>query len=174
MLPLVASPSLSEPVLPHRIAVLCDLRDDAGRILLIRRTKEPNHGLYSPIGGKLDVASGESPTQCAHREIQEEAGIDIPIDNLRLVGMVSETGYEGSGHWLMFLYRATLPVQVQARTINEGVLEWREIADLDTLPIPETDRKIIWPLLHKQAGRFFAVHIDCTGPELRWTVEQAD
>ena len=45
-------PPMSRP-LPYKIAVLCDLRDESGRVLLIRRAKPPNQGLYSMIGGKL-------------------------------------------------------------------------------------------------------------------------
>ncbi|HRJ49981.1 MAG TPA: NUDIX hydrolase, partial [Phycisphaerales bacterium] len=71
--------------MPYRLACLCDLRDERGRILLLRRAKAPNQGLCSPIGGKLDVSTGESPAQCARREIMEEAGIDVPIERLRLV-----------------------------------------------------------------------------------------
>ncbi|RMD65794.1 MAG: NUDIX domain-containing protein [Planctomycetota bacterium] len=160
--------------LPHRIAVLCDLRDAHGRVLLLRRTKEPNKGLYSPVGGKLRTDTGESPAQCAQREIREEAGVEVPLSDLKLAGIVSEQGYEGTGHWLMFLYRATRPVVVEPGPIDEGVLEWRRPEELERLPIPQTDREIIWPLLRRQQGRFFAVHIDCTNHELRWRVEQAD
>lgn len=160
--------------LPYKIAVLCDLRDSAGRVLLIHRAQHPNKGLYSMIGGKLDTASGESPAQCARREIREEAGVDVPIDRLRLVGMVSETGYQGQTHWLMFLYRVNGPVEVAARAIREGTLEWHAPEAVPRLPLPETDRQVIWPLLERHAGRFFAVHIDCRGSELAWAVEQTD
>lgn len=160
--------------LPYKIAVLCDLRDSAGRVLLIHRAQHPNKGLYSMIGGKLDTAAGESPAQCARREIHEEAGIDVPIDRLRLVGIVSERGYQGQTHWLMFIYRVTGPVVVTPRAIREGTLEWRPPAEVPELPLPETDRKVIWPLLDSHAGRFFAVHIDCRGPDLSWSVEQSD
>jgi 8-oxo-dGTP diphosphatase len=160
--------------LPYKIAVLCDLRDERGRVLLIRRAKPPNQGLYSMIGGKLDTESGESPAQCARREIEEEAGVDVPIERLRLVGLVSEAGFEGETHWLMFIYRVQGPVAVEARTIREGSLEWHEESAVSALPLPETDRKVFWPLLQRQQGRFFAVHIDCTGGDLVWTIEQAD
>lgn len=160
--------------LPHRIAVLCDLRDEQGRVLLLRRTRPPNQGLYSPIGGKLHTEVGESPAQCAQREIREEAGVEIPLSDLRLAGVVSERGYEGEGHWLMFIYRATRPVAVAPGPIDEGVLEWKPLEDIPRLPIPRTDREIIWPLLLRQQGRFFAAHIDCTSDELRWRLEQAD
>jgi len=158
--------------LPHKIAVLCDLRDPDGRILLIHRAKEPNKGLYSPIGGKLETAVGESPAQCAQREIFEESGVEIPIHRLHLAGIVSEKGYEGRTHWLIFVYRVLGAVSVEKRTISEGELHWKTPVDLKCLPVPETDRRIIWPLIFEHEGGFFAVHIDCSDGELTWTIEQ--
>lgn len=172
--------------LPYKLACLCDLRDAQGRILLIERKKAPNQGLCSPIGGKLDTASGESPHQCAQREIREEAGIDLPIERLHLMGLVSERAFEGKGHWLMFYFRALGPVEVPEIDIDEGRLRWFEPGQLASLPLPETDRQIIWPLVdahahdlmaHAEHDRtslpgMFAVHIDCRGEGLTWSVEQ--
>src|SRR5690606_13000092 len=79
--------AMSAP-LPYRIAVLAYLFDDQGRLLLLHRRKVPNRHLYSPIGGKLDVDAGESPTACAIREIREEAGIELALADLHLTGMV--------------------------------------------------------------------------------------
>jgi 8-oxo-dGTP diphosphatase len=163
--------------LPYRLARLCDLRDADGRILLIRRTRSPNQGLCSPIGGKLDVLTGESPAQCARREIQEEAGLDIPIERLRLIGLISEQAYEGRGHWLLFFFRVLGPVALEPRRIPEGRLEWFIPEQLDALPLPETDRQVIWPLVraHEAAGPgagVFSVHIDCREATMRWAVEQ--
>jgi 8-oxo-dGTP diphosphatase len=164
----------------YKIAVLCDLRDEQGRLLLIRRAREPNKGQHSPIGGKLDTASGESPAMCAAREIEEEAGIRVPLDRLRLVGIISEHGYLGQTNWLMFWYRVLGPVSVTRTQIDEGALEWHDPAAIDALSLPDTDRRVIWPLVrqHDPAGDgsrgFFAVHIDCTGPEITWHVQQSD
>ncbi|MFO0832818.1 MAG: NUDIX domain-containing protein [Phycisphaerales bacterium] len=169
----------SSPQLPYRLACLCDLRDAQGRVLLLRRLKEPNKDLCSPIGGKLDVAVGESPAQCAQREVLEEAGLDIPVSRFHLIGMVSEQSYEGKGHWLMFVYRVLGPTWLEPHDMREGRLDWFTWDQIDKLPLPETDRRIIWPLIHAAdprtpAGKpgFFAVHIDCRGPEMRWSVEQ--
>ncbi|MBX3352849.1 MAG: NUDIX domain-containing protein [Phycisphaeraceae bacterium] len=171
-------PDQSTPTtpLPYKIAVLTDLRDAQGRILLIRRKKHPNFGMCSPIGGKLDMHTGESPAQCARREILEEAGIEVPIERLRLAGMISETAFEGNGHWLIFWYRVLGAVEVQTQEIREGWLEWHDPSTIESLPLPETDRRIIWPLVNKHEGGFFAVHIDCgkDPTDLRWVVEQAD
>lgn len=165
--------------LPYRIACLCDLRDANGRVLLLHRVKAPNKDLYSPIGGKLDMASGESPAQCARREILEEAGIDIPLGRLHLVGLISEAGYEREGHWLLFYFRVLGPVEVMAGSMCEGLLGWHDPDRIDDLNLPETDRRIIWPLIRRtqparpgQLPGFFSVHIDCTGPEMVWRVEQ--
>ena len=175
-----------EQPLPYRLACLCDLRDRNGRILLIERRKAPNQGLCSPIGGKLDTATGESPHQCAQREIMEEAGIDVAIERLHLMGLVSERAFEGKGHWLMFYFRVLGPVEVPERDIPEGRLKWFEAGQVASLPLPETDRRVIWPLVdehdHEHLGRrdahrpglpgLFAVHIDCREDDLRWVVEQ--
>jgi len=161
---------------PYKIAVLCDLRDAGGRLLFIKRAKEPNKGLYSPIGGKLDTAAGESPAQCARREIEEEAGISVPMERLKLRGIVSEHGYQGQTNWLMFWYRVEGAVEVEERTIREGELVWKSLAEMEGLELPGTDRGIIWPtvLRHDRRGGFFALHLECVGAEARWWVEQSE
>jgi 8-oxo-dGTP diphosphatase len=159
---------------PYKIAVLCDLRDARGRVLLIHRERQPNKGMYSPIGGKLDTGGGESPAQCARREILEEAGIDVPPERIRLVGIISERGYENQTNWLMFWYRVEGPVEIPEREIPEGRLEWHEESALERLPLPRTDREAIWPAVRGHEGGFFVMHIDCSGPEPVWTVEQSD
>ncbi|MCC6676229.1 MAG: NUDIX domain-containing protein [Phycisphaerales bacterium] len=171
------------PLLPYKLACLCDLRDDQGRVLLLRRLKAPNQGLCSPIGGKLHTDEGESPADCARREIMEEAGLEISIDRLHLMGLISESAFEGRGHWLLFLYRVLGPVHVEPRDMREGRLEWFHPSQIDALPLPDSDRHIIWPLVRRheptrpgQRPGFFAVHIDCTGEArgepMRWTVQQ--
>ncbi|MFZ4574986.1 MAG: NUDIX hydrolase [Phycisphaerales bacterium] len=169
----------ANPALPYRIACLCDLRDEHGRILLLKRLKSPNQGLVSPIGGKLDVVTGESPAMCAQREIREEAGLDIPLERIHLLGLVSECEFEGRGHWLMFVYRVLGPVHVEPRDMSEGRLDWFHESELDSLPLPESDRQVIWPLIRRadaasRDGRpgFFAVHIDCRAGAMRWNIDQ--
>lgn len=167
-------PGMSQP-LPYKIAVLCYLFDEQGHVLLLHRRKPPNEDLFSPIGGKLEQAIGESPTTCAQREIREETGLDVAIDDLYLTGMVSENAFGGDTHWLMFLYEVTKPIPAGAiskMTFDEGVLEWHDRAKINDLSIPETDREVIWPLFWKYRGSFFAAHIDCSGDSLQWRLEQ--
>lgn len=160
--------------LPYKIAVLCYLFDERGRVLLLHRVKPPNRDLYSPIGGKLEQSIGESPTRCAQREIQEEAGLDIALEDLHLTGIVSENAYLGETHWLMFLYEVTKPVVIakDAMCFDEGRLEWHKADGISDLPIPQTDRSVIWPLFWENRGGFFTAHIDCAADPMRWRVEQ--
>lgn len=165
--------------LPYKIACLCDLRNADGDVLLLHRIKAPNKGLCSPIGGKLEMDIGESPAQCAQREIMEEAGIHVDIKDLHLVGLIAETAFEGQTHWLLYYYRVLVPVDVKTGPMNEGELRWHKPDDIPELPLPSTDREIIWPMVHKHETTgpnglpgFFVIHIDCRGDELVCTIEQ--
>ena len=161
--------------LPYRIAVLCYLRDENGRQLMLHRSKKPNAGMYSPIGGKLDINTGEGPHDCARREIHEESGLDISPRDLQLIGMVSETAYETAGHWLIFCFQVTRviePGELQFTEFDEGTLEWIEQDRIETLDIPETDRKVLWPLVQDRRSGVFSVHIDCSVEPMTWVVHE--
>ena len=164
------------PALPYKIAVLCYLYDEDGRLLMLHRNKMPNQGMYSPIGGKLEVDEGESPHHCAVREIEEEAGVRLEPDQVRLCGIVSETAYEGRTHWLIFLFEVTRPVrpeEVAVMSMDEGELEWIPADEVEHRDIPETDRRIMWPLARSHHGGFFMVHIDCSDGTVRWTLQES-
>jgi 8-oxo-dGTP diphosphatase len=167
------STDLTDGTLPYRIAVLCYLRDANGKLLMLHRAKQPNKGMYSPIGGKLEPATGESPHGCAIRETQEETGLVVHPGEIRLMGMVSETAYEGQCHWLLFLYEITRPIdhdEIAAYEMDEGTLEWLDRDQIDDLNLPKTDREIIWPLVAQYEGGFFACHIDCSSEPMTWEV----
>ena len=174
--PIAAGDEAGVAALPYRIAVLCYLYDRDGRVLLLHRRKSPNAGMYSPIGGKLHVTEGEGPHECARREIQEEAGIDVLPEDLRLSGIVSEKAYEGQTHWLLFLFevtRAIDPSEIATYEINEGTLEWVSPDRVEQLDIPETDRKFMWPNVQAHRGGFFMIHIDCTVQPMTWMVTES-
>lgn len=162
---------MSDP-LPYKIAVLCYLFDEEGKLLLLHRVRPPNQHLYSPIGGKLEQSIGESPTTCAIREIKEESGLTVSAQDLHLTGIVSESGFQDECHWLMYLYEVTRPVEVKAMTIDEGRLEWHSPDAIDSLSIPQTDREVIWPCFWRYRKKFFMAHINCAAGQLSWRLEQ--
>ena len=90
--------------LPYKVATLLYCFNERDEVLLMERAQEPNLGLWSPCGGKLHTDQGESPYACACREAQEELGVSLSASDLHLTGLVSEHGYQGQGHWLMFLF----------------------------------------------------------------------
>ena len=106
--------------IPYKISVLVFLRDKKGRHLLLRREKAPNIGLWSPLGGKLDLSTGESPFACACRETHEESGLEVGCKDLHLFGYIAEKNYEGEAHWLMFLFDCRVLLEGMPDSCPEG------------------------------------------------------
>ena len=61
------------------VGVIGLVRDDQGRVLLLRHTYRPEAPWGLPGGG---LRKGERLEECLHREIQEEAGIEVEIESL--------------------------------------------------------------------------------------------
>ena len=49
----------------------------------------------------------------------------------------------------------------------------RSFLAIPDLPIPDSDREVIWPLFWKHRGGFFAAHLDCRREPMAWRVEQS-
>lgn len=151
--------------LPMKLAVLVYLYDQNDRLLMLHRRKNPNAGMHSPIGGKVEISRGESPHECALREAREEAGISLDYSDIRLCGIVSERAYESENHWLIFLFESVRPVAanlVGPMEFDEGSLKWIPVDEVEQLALPETDRKIMWPSARSHRGGFFMIQIDCS------------
>lgn len=159
--------------LSYKIAVLVFLENAAGEHLLLLRAKPPNLGVWSPIGGKLETATGESPFECATRETHEETGFAVARDELHLFAMIAEKAYEGESHWLLFLFHCKKPIPALPNDIAEGRFGFFGRAAIDALPIPETDRTALWPTYDRYRDRFVALRADCApGRPLHVEIEQ--
>jgi 8-oxo-dGTP diphosphatase len=150
-----------QPKIPFKIATLIFLKNQKGDFLLLKRKKAPNKGCWSPIGGKLDIEKGESPFECAVRETKEETGFEITEKDLHLYGYISEKNFEGSGHWLMFMFDCTKPIPELPVEINEGHFEFFSREQIETIGIPPTDKKLVWPFYDKYSKSFAALRADC-------------
>lgn len=113
-------------------AVLCILRS-GDRYLLLKRYKDPNKGMYTPVGGKINPF--ESPRAAAMRETGEETG--IRIRDARYCGVLVESS-PVEYNWICFVYIADVDRQ-EPPGCNEGVLEWISPADMLKIPTPMTD-----------------------------------
>jgi 8-oxo-dGTP diphosphatase len=152
---------VSAATTPHKIAVLVFLENSAGEHLLLLRAKPPNLGVWSPIGGKLETATGESPYECAVRETREETGHVITTADLHLFGMIAEKAYEGESHWLLFLFRCRQPIDTLPPAMHEGRFGFFSRAQIDTIPLPETDRTALWPIYDRHRDHFVAFRANC-------------
>jgi 8-oxo-dGTP diphosphatase len=166
-------PSSARPTLAYKIAVLVFLENSSGEQLLLLRTKPPNLGSWSPIGGKLETATGESPFECAVRETQEETGHTITTEDLHLFAMIAEKAYEGQSHWLMFLFRCKVPILGLPPAMSEGQFGFFTRAAIEELAIPETDRTALWPIYDQYRDRFVSLRADCApGRPIAIEIEQ--
>ncbi len=160
--------------LPHKISTLIYGFNSQDEVLLMERAQEPNRGLWSPFGGKLRTDIGESPYACACRETFEEIGLQITPRELHLTGIVSEHGYLGTTHWLMFLYELQPRLSQLPPPMKEGRFQFFARTALNTLPLPDSDREQLWPLFWQHRGGFFAAHCHChTRNRNDWVVEES-
>jgi 8-oxo-dGTP diphosphatase len=160
--------------LPYKIATLLYCFNEQDNVLLMERAQEPNLGLWSPPGGKLQQHAGESPHACAAREANEETGMKLRHDDLHLTGVVSEFGYAGQAHWLMFLFEVKRKFIAIPPTISEGRFQFFSRAELDSISLPQTDREQVWPLFWQHRGGFFVAHCRCgDNGHNEWTLEQS-
>jgi 8-oxo-dGTP diphosphatase len=160
--------------MPYKISTLLYCFDECERVLLLERAQEPNLGLWSPCGGKLQTELGESPYACGCREAQEELGLAISPADLHLTGLVSEHGYQGQSHWLMFLFEVRPRLTTVPPPHREGRFQFFARRALHALELPQTDREKVWPWFWRHRGGFFAAHCHCR-PDGRndWTLEES-
>jgi 8-oxo-dGTP diphosphatase len=109
------------------------LRD--GQVLLMRRHKEPNLGLWVAPGGKIEAH--ESPYEGAVRELAEETGLVARAMVLR--GIVRTVAPARAHSALHFLYAVTDFAGTLAADEREGALRWWPVAEVERLPMPHAN-----------------------------------
>jgi 8-oxo-dGTP diphosphatase len=147
--------------LGYKIAVLVFIQNSRGEQLLLLRAKAPNRGTWSPIGGKLETAIGESPFECAVRETREETGHIVEASDLHLFAMIAEKAYEGASHWLLFLFNCSKPLDAIPPMIEEGGFGFFSRDQIEALALPETDRTALWQVYDQHRQGFVALRADC-------------
>ncbi|HEY8417084.1 MAG TPA: NUDIX domain-containing protein [Limnochordales bacterium] len=137
----------------QRLSALCYV-EHQGRVLMLRRHKEPFAGHWTAPGGKL--LPGEDPREAVLREVREEAGLILERPELRLA--CSETGEGAAYNWVVFVFRARpvvagAPPELLAgpRTTDEGQLDWLPREELASYAIPDVDRQLL-PYILAPAG----------------------
>ena len=140
---------------------LCYIEKD-GAYLMIHRVKKKNdmnHDKWVGVGGKLEP--GESPFECARREILEETG--LLVNNLNYRGIVTFVS-DLYGTEYMHLFTVTEFEGEIDYNCDEGMLEWVAKDKVNSLPIWEGD-KIFFDLLDHE-NRFFSLKLCYEGDTL--------
>ena len=136
--------------------------EDGGRYLMMHRVKKKNdmnQDKWIGVGGKLEM--GESPFDCARREIFEETGV-IPL-GLRYRGIVTFVSDEYGTEYMHLFTASGYEGQINYEC-NEGKLEWVEKSMVGSLPLWEGDL-IFFNLLEKE-DRFFSLKLVYSGEKL--------
>src|SRR6266702_7478367 len=106
--------------------------DGQGRLLMIKRGREPGAGLWSIPGGRIEP--GETDAEALVREMIEETGLTVEVG--RLIGRVQRPGLNG----------AVIDIRDYAATVTGGTLRpsddaadarWVTPAELESLDITE-------------------------------------
>jgi len=120
------------------------IRNERGRLLLIRRGHDPGAGLWSLPGGRVEP--GETDEQALVREIREETGLVVQAG--RLLGRVRRPYGDGD----------VIDIRDYAATVTGGTLvagddaadaRWADEEDFASLPLTEGLTEILtsWGVL---------------------------
>ncbi len=132
-----------------KLATLCYVIDkNRNSTLMIHRVKKMNdyhRGKWNGLGGKFEP--GESPEECAVREIEEESG--LIIKNIEMKGFITFPMFDGKEDWYVFLFTAD-EYEGELIDSNEGNLDWIPNEKLTELNLWQGDKYFIpWVLKEK-------------------------
>lgn len=130
-----------------KLATICYI-DNGQELLLLHRNKKPNdvhEGKWISVGGKLE--SGESPEECAVREIREETG--LIVTDMRMIGVVTFPEFTPGHDWYTYVFRVTGFVG-ELLDCDEGTLAWVPYQEVPAKPTWEGDYLMLdWVLNHR-------------------------
>jgi 8-oxo-dGTP diphosphatase len=108
------------------------IKDDQGRLLLIKRGHAPGAGLWSLPGGRIEP--GETDAEALVREMREETG--LVVEPGRLIGSVQRPG-QHSDVFDIRDYAATVTGGTLRAGDDAAEVRWVAPSELESLPITE-------------------------------------
>ena len=143
-----------------KLATLCYVMDKKNnKTLMLHRTKKANdyhEGKWNGLGGKFE--EGETPEECAIREIKEESG--LIVKSLRINGFITFPDFDGIDDWYVFIFTID---NFEGNLIDspEGNLDWISNDNITELNLWEGDKIFLeWLYGDKFAGKFFSAKFD--------------
>ena len=147
-----------------RNTTLCHIEKD-GCYLMLHRTKKENdlnHDKWIGVGGKCE--EGESPEECAAREITEETG--LVAGSLSYRGIVTFVSDKWEGEYMHLFHTEDFTGEV--KECDEGELEWVKKEKMYSLPLWEGDH--IFLRLIETDAPFFSLKLVYEGESLKSAV----
>lgn len=107
-----------------KLATICYI-DNGKELLLMLRNKKPNdihQGKWISVGGKLEA--GESPEECAIREVYEET--HLHVKSMDFKGMVTFPNFTPGHDWYTYVFKVTdfEGELISDEESREGTLAW--------------------------------------------------
>jgi len=132
-----------------KLATLCYVRRGEQTLMVhrVKKAQDMHQGKWNGLGGKLEP--GESPEECARREILEESGLEVK--ELTWKGVLTFPGFSNGEDWYAFVFVARVK-EGELIDSPEGDLKWVEKYELLDLNLWGGDR-IFLPWLD-QPGMF--------------------
>ncbi|MEP6769565.1 MAG: NUDIX hydrolase [Acidobacteriota bacterium] len=132
-----------------RVTVDAWIRDEKGRLLLIRRGRPPFTGRWGLPGGFLDWK--ERAEDCCAREALEETGLEVAVG--KLLGVYSDADRDPRGHNVTILYDAA-PLGGKARGGDDASeARWFSEKELEDVEFAFDHRRIVTEQLARRSRR---------------------
>ena len=110
----------------------CVVMNSRDEVLLVRRGNEPFKGCWALPGGFMEM--DETRERCAVRELQEETGIEVAENAVRLVGIYSAPGRDPRGRTVTAAYAVLVANDIAAAAGDDAAeLRWWPLAALPPL-----------------------------------------
>jgi mutator protein MutT len=113
-----------------------------GRVLLIRRGKEPLHGRWLVPGGTVEL--GETLEEALVREMREETGLEVePVELLTVVDRIHREGGRVAYHYVIVDYLCRCRAG-EARAGSDALdVAWVAPSDMRAYDVPGKAREVI-------------------------------
>ena len=84
------------------------------------------------------------PTNALPGKLRKRWGVELAATDFVLRSILSEKNYQGTGHWLMFVFHVASPLERLPDQIDEGEFRFFELDELRGLEVPALDREILF------------------------------
>ena len=138
--------AVRRPIPGVGVAVIRD-----GALLMVRRGRGANAGLWAIPGGKIDY--GESMRTAAVREVREETGIEVELDEVVWVGEALGPGDPPAWHFTLIDFGARMIGGTLEAADDAREAAWVPLDEVLDLPVTPTMPDLVFALLEGRSGR---------------------